>query len=209
LSGCVEFRGHYFPRGQLAAQKRSVAEIPSPALRATVFCSLQKKGRRAKAVLEELRAEVSIQRQAAVDEARTWIGTPYQLNGAEKGVGVDCQHLIVAVYRAVGLPMPSGGLRRTAPIGGPRCASWVEAVEAYRDAPIGLDRVAGFINEIETPQPGDTALFGFWGTYVHAGIVVRWPAEVIHAVRFVSAGDVSAGMFSRRPMKFLSPKSWS
>lgn len=159
-------------------------------------------------MLEELRAEVSIQRQAAVEEARTWIGTPYQLNGAEKGVGVDCQHLIVAVYRAVGLPMPSGSLRRTAPTGGPRCASWVEAVEAYRDAPTGLDRVAGFINEIETPQPGDTALFGFWGTYVHAGIVVRWPAEVIHAVRVVSAGDVSAGMFSRRPMKFLSPKSW-
>ncbi|MDO6646734.1 hypothetical protein Q4572_23335, partial [Acinetobacter guillouiae] len=39
----------------------------------------------------------------AVDEAITWIGTPYHHQGRIKGVGVDCGTLICEVYEKVGL----------------------------------------------------------------------------------------------------------
>jgi NlpC/P60 family putative phage cell wall peptidase len=44
-------------------------------------------------------------RQAAaiVAEAETWLGTPFRHAAALKGIGVDCIHLVHAVYRAVGL----------------------------------------------------------------------------------------------------------
>lgn len=38
-------------------------------------------------------------RELIVQEARTWIGTPYHRRAAIKGVGVDCGMLAYAVYR--------------------------------------------------------------------------------------------------------------
>ncbi len=42
-----------------------------------------------------------------VAEAQTWIGTPYRIGTAEKGVGVDSTQLAVAVLVAVGF-LPAG-----------------------------------------------------------------------------------------------------
>jgi hypothetical protein len=42
-------------------------------------------------------------RRAAVVEARTWLRTPYHHWAEMKHVGVDCAHLVLAVYRSVGL----------------------------------------------------------------------------------------------------------
>ncbi len=38
----------------------------------------------------------------AVQEALTWLGTPYHHQGRIKGVGVDCGTLICEVYEKVG-----------------------------------------------------------------------------------------------------------
>ncbi len=38
-----------------------------------------------------------------IEEARTWIGTPYHLNQCLKGVGVDCGRLLVGVYKDMDL----------------------------------------------------------------------------------------------------------
>jgi cell wall-associated NlpC family hydrolase len=147
-----------------------------------------------------LRPAESIQRQAVIGEACTWFGTPYQLHSAEKGVGVDCQQLVVIAYRTVGLPMASDT---------PRHKSWVEAVQAHRGEAGGLAYLAEYMNEVETPQPGDTALFEFWGAFIHSAIVVRWPT-IVHQVRTVSISDYKAERILRnRQIKFLSPKSWS
>lgn len=40
---------------------------------------------------------------AIVAEAQSWVGTPFRHGAALKGVGVDCIHLVQAVFRAVGL----------------------------------------------------------------------------------------------------------
>lgn len=41
-------------------------------------------------------------RDQIVNEARSWIGTPYEHLGRAKGVGVDCSQFIIAVAIAVG-----------------------------------------------------------------------------------------------------------
>ena len=37
-------------------------------------------------------------RRHIVDEAMTWVGTPYRYAGLEKGVGVDCSGMVMRVY---------------------------------------------------------------------------------------------------------------
>jgi hypothetical protein len=47
-----------------------------------------------------------LERKAVVDEARSFVGTPFKHQAGVKGAGVDCAHLISEVYRVVGL-MPA------------------------------------------------------------------------------------------------------
>lgn len=42
-------------------------------------------------------------REDIVNEARTWIGTPFQHQGRVKGVGADCVGIIIGVARDLGL----------------------------------------------------------------------------------------------------------
>jgi cell wall-associated NlpC family hydrolase len=42
-------------------------------------------------------------RQQIIDEARTWLGTPFRHQGRLKGVGVDCGGLIVCVRKDLGI----------------------------------------------------------------------------------------------------------
>lgn len=46
---------------------------------------------------------MTITRQAVVDEARAWIGTPWHHQAAVKGVGSDCIGLLLGVAGALGL----------------------------------------------------------------------------------------------------------
>jgi NlpC/P60 family putative phage cell wall peptidase len=39
-------------------------------------------------------------REELVDEARSWIGTPFQHRASVKGAGVDCLGLVAALHRA-------------------------------------------------------------------------------------------------------------
>ena len=42
-------------------------------------------------------------RAAVCSEARRWIGTPWHHRQRALGAGVDCAHLLIAVYAACGL----------------------------------------------------------------------------------------------------------
>lgn len=42
-------------------------------------------------------------REDVVQEARTWIGTPFQHQGRVKGVGSDCVGIIIGVMRDLGI----------------------------------------------------------------------------------------------------------
>ena len=44
--------------------------------------------------------------QAIINEAVSWLGTPYDYGSAEKGKGIDCAKFLLAVYKKVGLIRP-------------------------------------------------------------------------------------------------------
>jgi len=50
---------------------------------------------------------VTITGEMLVEQARTWIGTPYHHAARAKGAGVDCVGLIVGAARELGVSVPS------------------------------------------------------------------------------------------------------
>jgi NlpC/P60 family putative phage cell wall peptidase len=112
-----------------------------------------------------------------VTEARTWLGTPYHHQGRVRGVGTDCAMLLAEVYHAAGLipyidprPYPQDWhLHR----GEERYLGWLER----------------YADQVDSPQPGDVALYRFGRTRSHGAIVVEWPT-IIHA--YIGQGVVLA-----------------
>jgi cell wall-associated NlpC family hydrolase len=110
-------------------------------------------------------------RAQVVDEARTWLGTPWQHQQRLKGVAVDCAGLVVGVGRACGLlpaeadvegysRQPDGSLL-------PTCDKYLQRISAVDIQPgdvlvIAVDR-----------EPQHVALVG---NYRHGGL------SIIHAV---------------------------
>lgn len=82
-----------------------------------------------------------ITRQEVVDEARSWLGTPWEHQQAVKGVGCDCIGFLAGVDMALGLPEGKAwladlrykGYGRT-----PKPDLLLEACSEYMD-PIALD----------------------------------------------------------------------
>jgi cell wall-associated NlpC family hydrolase len=114
-----------------------------------------------------------IERIRVVDEARTWIGTPFHHAQALRGVGVDCAHLLVAVYSAAGLVHP--------PMITHYAADWFLHERAERLLEILADHCVPVIGR---PGPGDIAVFRFGRAISHAAIVQDFP-HIIHAERTV------------------------
>ena len=108
-------------------------------------------------------------RQLVVQEAMTWVGTPYISNGNLKVIGVDCAMIMVMIFSNTGLieffdprPYPP---------------QWAihQKTERY------LETILKFAGEIEgDPQPGDLVLCQFGHCWAHGALVVGWPT-VIHA----------------------------
>lgn len=114
--------------------------------------------------------DISQQRQKIVAEARKWIGTPYHDNGDIRGVGVDCGMLLVRVFVDLGLVPPFD------PRPYPR--DWM----MHNDEEKYLGWVKDACGEVETPQPGDIAVFRFGRCYSHGGIVTAAaPLSLVHA----------------------------
>jgi NlpC/P60 family putative phage cell wall peptidase len=95
------------------------------------------------------KADMHINRENIVAEARGWIGTPYRHQASLKGVGCDCLGLVRGVWRAV-----IGDEPERAP---PYAADWAEAAsgEPLADA-AGRHLVA--VN-CDTFREGDVLLF--------------------------------------------------
>lgn len=63
-----------------------------------------------------------------IEEAFTWMGTPYEYAGLSKGKGVDCSGMVMKVYEDVaGRKLPRNSARQ---------AEWCETIEA-KDIEIG------------------------------------------------------------------------
>jgi cell wall-associated NlpC family hydrolase len=121
-------------------------------------------------------------RTAIVDEALTWLRTPYLLRGRVKGAGCDCGSFLMCVAVAL-------GLMGDAELGVYHSDCWMNwtseeylkkvlAVTAKVLESISYRTGAGF-----PLAPGTLVLTRAAGSkyFNHGGIVVKWP-QIIHAV---------------------------
>lgn len=138
-----------------------------------------------------------VKREAIVAEALTWKGTKYHANASVKQVGVDCARFLAACYRAAGFDIPKDFLHL--PHG------WF--LHAREEKLLNI--VERHMRNVETPLPGDIALFKVGRVFGHSALVVDWPT-VIHTDAFVPFPRVEIASadqwpLARREVKFYSP----
>jgi cell wall-associated NlpC family hydrolase len=114
--------------------------------------------------------EVLKQRKSVVDEAITWMRTPYYHGNPVKGSGVSCSWFVAAVYNnalGIHLEVPDHSEQW-----------WLNnAKELYLE---GLNQ-QGFIQiKKEEVKDGDVAVsrfapIGYCPVYNHSGIITKWP----------------------------------
>jgi len=133
-------------------------------------------------------------RLAVIEEARTWLGTPFHHAARVKGAGVDCLMLLAEVYHRAGI---------VAAIEPP---FYVPDWHLHRDAERYMQGLLQYARPIAEPLPGDIALFRFGRTYSHGAIVVGWP-RLIHAYWSIGVvwGDATRYPLQDRPVRFFSP----
>jgi cell wall-associated NlpC family hydrolase len=133
-------------------------------------------------------------REQAVEEAKTWLRTPFVQNAAVKGAGVDCGRLLVEVYRGI-VPVPQFVPRFS--------RDWHLHTREERF----IDLLSKFAREVERgPEPGDITLFQVGRVYGHAGIVIDWPV-VIHSYwqSSVEFADANKAPLAGRNCKVFDP----
>ena len=137
-------------------------------------------------------------RQRVVDEALSWVGTPYVPGGAVKGAGADCGMLLIRVFQEMGYLDPAFDPR-------PYPQQWHmhQAAERYLGY---VERFAHALPPDASPLPGDVVLFKFGKCFSHGAIIVDWP-EIVHAMRPLKVGRVNvlrAGVMSQLERRFFS-----
>ena len=107
-------------------------------------------------------------RARVLEEAKTWLGTPYHHMGRVRGSGVDCGMLLMEVYEAAGV-MPHLEVD-----------FYPHDWHMHRSEPLYLQKVKEHARAVEQPQPGDIAVFKYGRCVAHGAIVTQWP-QIIHA----------------------------
>lgn len=115
-------------------------------------------------------------RQKIVDEAKTWLGTPYHSCADVKGAGVDCGMILVRIFVDLGLLDPFDPR--------PYNSDW----HLHRDAEKYLEFLTDRCVEVSEPGLGDVMVFRYGRCYSHAGIVTDTnPLSIIHAYQPLQA----------------------
>jgi cell wall-associated NlpC family hydrolase len=173
--------------------------------------------------------DIEAERRAVVDEARSWLRTPYHHMGRAKGAGVDCATLLAEVYAGAGvLPAfdvpfypPDWHLHREAE----RYLDFVlaHAVEIQHSSQaLSLDGGGKGEGEARDPRPGDVALWRFGRCFSHGAIVIDWPlvvhayagrgcvledAQKAHWLAYI--GGRRGERQQERPVRFFTLKRWA
>jgi len=108
------------------------------------------------------------QRQAIIDEAMTWLRTPWRHAAAVKGAGVDCGRIVIEIYANCGL------IERFTP------APYMQDFAIHSSEERFLENIERYAVQVNSPQQGDIAVWKFGRCFSHAALVVLWP-EIIHA----------------------------
>jgi NlpC/P60 family putative phage cell wall peptidase len=127
-------------------------------------------------------------RRALVDEARTWIGTPYRQLGDVKGIACDCSMLLVRCL------VDTGIVEAFDPRPYPPTWFLHQADERY------IDWLSIVAVEVETPQPGDFVTVKIGRAFAHSGIVSD-AEHLIHA--FADEGQVRESVLRHPRLSFM------
>ena len=139
-------------------------------------------------------SSIATLRAAVVQEAESWIGTPFHHAARVKGAGIDCLMLLAEVYERAGL---------VAHIEPP---FYVPDWHLHRDAERYMEGLLRYARPIGGPPlPGDIALFKFGRTFSHGAIVADWP-RLIHAYWNIGVvhGDATLYPLAARPVRFFT-----
>ena len=135
-------------------------------------------------------------RQKIIDEAVTWLRTPWHHRACIKGAGVDCVFLLVGVFNNVGLTN----------IKDADVPYYPTDIMMHKNEETVIEVIRKYAHAVTEPLPGDVIVWKFGRIYSHAAIVVNYPI-IIHANRkdaMVVLGDASKGEFVGRDCKFFS-----
>ncbi len=109
--------------------------------------------------------------EKVVQEAMTWLKTPYHSGARIKGVGVDCGQILIAVYEAAGVLQP----------GECNPGDYIPDRHLHRSEEKYLEWINRYCERVDgAPEPGDIAMFHFGRSNSHSAIVIKWPL-VLHA----------------------------
>ncbi len=113
------------------------------------------------------------EREAVVQAAWGWLGTPYHPCGRVRGVngGADCLTVVVGAYEEAGLIPPQ------------EIEAYSQEWHLHRNEEKYLNGVLQYARQLpagELPKPGDLVLWKFGRCFSHGAIVVKWP-RIIHA----------------------------
>lgn len=126
------------------------------------------------------RTAIATLRERIVAEALSWCGTPFHDAASVKGAGADCVHFIKAVFVNVGL-IDDFKIEPYSP-------QWFE----HRDEPKFLQGLERYAHLIETPLPGDVAMYSYGRHAAHSAIVID-ERTIVHAWK--PAGRVTKGSY--------------
>jgi cell wall-associated NlpC family hydrolase len=134
-------------------------------------------------------------RERIVNEAKSWIGTPYHHEARVKGAGVDCGMLLLEVYERSGL------IPHIVPF------HYSPDFMLHRNEEWYIKLISEHADEIvcEPYLPGDAVVMRNGRTFSHGGIVISWPL-IIHASspdKFVTYGDMSRFPLSEKTKKIF------
>lgn len=138
------------------------------------------------------------ERQLIVEEAKSWLRTPFHHEARIKGAGVDCGTLIAEVFERTGL------------IPHVKIPHYSRDFMLHRDQEWYLQLVMEYFNEIAAPLlPADIILVKNGRLYSHGMIIVNHPL-VVHASsldKMVIYADISLSPLSCK-MRYFRLKRW-
>lgn len=119
-----------------------------------------------------------LERARVIEEAVSWIGTPWRHGARVKGAGVDCGQFLIAVFSSVGLIPEIDPGDYPADFALHRSEEWYLRLVEEHMAPI-----------MGPPQVGDVVLYRWGRCLSHGAIVAGWPM-VIHSFRGLNSRGV-------------------
>lgn len=114
-------------------------------------------------------------RNAIVQEALTWRGTPYRNSGTMKGVGCNCAQLLF------GVAINSGAIPKDSPK--PSYYSPQFSLNSKEERLLAvIDSYGAKEISEEQVKPGDIVVYKNGLSHGHAAIILSWPERIIHVL---------------------------